>query len=179
MDEMPYVDQRGRIYKYGEFYPPELSLFAYNESSAQGHFPLDKEGAKEKGYRWREEDNQRNYQVTLKTTEIPADIDQVDDSILKEIIQCATPPEEKHLSNCVGAFRIIPAELKFYKKRGLPLPKYCPNCRRYQRLKYRNPLKLYRRKCMKEGCQNEFETTFAPDRPEIIYCEQCYNELVN
>lgn len=22
--------------------------------------------------------------------------------------------------------------------------------------------------------QNEFETSYAPDRPEIVYCEQCY-----
>ncbi|MDP3784615.1 MAG: hypothetical protein Q8R12_00870, partial [bacterium] len=23
-------------------------------------------------------------------------------------------------------------------------------------------------------CPNEFETTYAPERPEIVYCEQCY-----
>ena len=27
-------------------------------------------------------------------------------------------------------------------------------------------------------CPNEFETTFAPDRPEIVYCESCYNSEV-
>ena len=31
---------------------------------------------------------------------------------------------------------------------------------------------------MKPGCKNEFETSYAPDRPEIVYCEQCYNEEV-
>jgi len=25
---------------------------------------------------------------------------------------------------------------------------------------------------------NEFETSYAPDRPEIVYCEQCYNAEV-
>ena len=25
-----------------------------------------------------------------------------------------------------------------------------------------------------EPCPNEFETTYAPERPEIVYCEQCY-----
>ena len=24
-------------------------------------------------------------------------------------------------------------------------------------------------------CANEFETNYAPDRPEVVYCEQCYN----
>ena len=27
-------------------------------------------------------------------------------------------------------------------------------------------------------CNNEFETAFAPDRSEIIYCENCYNKEV-
>ncbi len=31
---------------------------------------------------------------------------------------------------------------------------------------------------MKEGCQNEFETSYAPDRPEIVYCERCYQQEV-
>jgi hypothetical protein len=30
----------------------------------------------------------------------------------------------------------------------------------------------------KNHCPNEFETTYAPNRPEIIYCEQCYNSEV-
>lgn len=27
-------------------------------------------------------------------------------------------------------------------------------------------------------CPNEFETTYSPDRPEIVYCEECYNAEV-
>jgi hypothetical protein len=27
-------------------------------------------------------------------------------------------------------------------------------------------------------CPNEFETTYSPDRPEIVYCEKCYNAEV-
>ncbi len=27
-------------------------------------------------------------------------------------------------------------------------------------------------------CPNEFETSFAPDRAEIVYCEQCYQAEV-
>ena len=29
-----------------------------------------------------------------------------------------------------------------------------------------------------EPCPNEFETTYSPDRPEIVYCEQCYQQEV-
>ena len=76
------------------------------------------------------------------------------------------------------AFRILPEDLKFYRRMNLPLPRLCPNCRHYQRLKQRNPLKLWHRKCMKEGCTNEFETSYAPNRPEIVYCEKCYQQEV-
>ena len=103
----------------------------------------------------------------------------VNNNITKEIIQCATTnQEEKEKYNCTEAFKIIPQELEFYKKLNLPLPRYCPNCRHHQRLKNRNPFKLYTRTCQKEGCHNTFQTTYSPDRPEIVYCEKCYNKEV-
>ena len=27
-------------------------------------------------------------------------------------------------------------------------------------------------------CTNEFETSYAPERPEIVYCESCYQKEV-
>ncbi len=29
-----------------------------------------------------------------------------------------------------------------------------------------------------QSCSNEFETSYVPDRKEIVYCEQCYNAEV-
>ena len=77
-------------------------------------------------------------------------------------------------------------ELSFYKKMNLPLPHLCPNCRHYQRLKQRNPLKLWHRQCMcdktnhdhEDKCVTEFETSYTPNKPEIIYCEKCYQQEV-
>ena len=111
-----------------------------------------------------------------------------------KIIECEHSGKCK--DQCTEAFKIIPEEFKFYKRMNLPLPRLCPNCRHYQRLKLRNPLKLWRTKCQCGGaasenglykntakhshgdghCANEFKTTYAPDRPEIIYCEQCYQQ---
>ncbi len=175
MNDMPYVDTKGRIYKYGEFFPPELSPFSYNETIAQEYFPLTKEEALKQGYKWKEKE-ERNYQIDIKTEDIPNDIKEVDDSIINKIIEC----EHKGTCNeqCTEAFKIIPDELSFYKRMNLPIPHLCPNCRHYNRLKQRNPLKLWHRKCMKENCTNEFETSYAPDRLEIVYCEKCYNQEV-
>src|SRR3989338_5272344 len=45
MKEMPYVDKVGRSYEFGEFFPGELSPFAYNETLALDYFPIGKEDA--------------------------------------------------------------------------------------------------------------------------------------
>ncbi len=172
MNNTPYVDKKGRIYKYGEFFPIELSPFDYNKSVAQEHFPLTKQQTIDQGYSWHDKPKPE-YNPTIKAKDLPDNIKDVDDSILKEVIQCSS-------SNCAGSgvFRIIPQELKFYKRMNLPLPHICPSCRMWERLKQRNPMKLYTRQCMNKGCTNTFQTTYAPDRPEIVYCEKCYNKEV-
>lgn len=183
INNMPYIDKMGRVHGYSEFFPSELSPFGYNETTAQEYFPLTKEEAIAKGFNWRDEDD-RNYQITKKPEELPDSVNDVDDSILNEVIAC--PHQGKCQEGCMTAFKILSEDLKFYKRMNLPLPRMCPNCRRYQRVKLRNPLKLWHRSCMcekenhehKGKCQNEFETTYSPDRPEIIYCEQCYNKEV-
>jgi hypothetical protein len=217
MNDMPYVDKKGRIYKYGEFFPPELSPFSYNETIAQEYFPLTKEQAIEQGYSWKDPE-ERNYKIQIPNDQLPDNIRDVEDDIVNKVIGCAhaqlstsqvdNPDRLEPACNeqCTTAFKIIPDELQFYRKMNLPLPRLCPNCRHYQRLKQRNPLKLWHRKCMCAGkkleirnekletshqyqntikhfhgdnsCPNEFETSYSPNRQEIIYCEQCYNAEV-
>ena len=76
----------------------------------------------------------------------------------------------------VGAFRLHPQELEFYKKMKLSAPVVCFPCRLKARLARRNPRKLWKRECMK--CSKDIETSYAPDRPEIIYCESCYQQEI-
>jgi hypothetical protein len=177
MDEIVYEDRRGKQYKYGEFFPPEFSPFAYNETIAQQYFPLDKEMANQQGYPWKQPE-ERHYQVTKKSEELPDNITDVEESILREVIHCATLKKERQKTGCTEAYKIIPQELEFYKKMSIPLPRYCPNCRNHQRLKNKNPLDLHKRTCAKKDCQTEFETTYSPDRKEIVYCERCYNNEI-
>jgi hypothetical protein len=66
MNNMPYVDKQGLIYKYGEFFPIEICPFAYNETTAQEFFPLDKEKALAMGYEWRDTEK-RNYTSLVKS----------------------------------------------------------------------------------------------------------------
>ena len=190
------IEQMTEAGEYGEFCPMELSMFAYNETVAQEYFPITKEEALAKDLRW-QDPNTKNYNITKAPEEMPDDIKDVEDNILTESIGCAHQAGCKH--GCTTAFRIIPRELEFYKRMNLPLPRLCPNCRYYRRLHALNPSKLWHRKCQCAGiesengvyknlanhhlhntnhCPNEFETSYAPERPEIVYCEKCYQQEV-
>jgi hypothetical protein len=183
MNDMPYVDKKGRKYFYGDFFPTEISQFDYNETSAQEFFPITQEEALTQGYSWKEE-KERNYKITIEPKDLPDNIKDVPDSIISEIIGCKHAGKCKE--QCTTAFRIIDAELKFYKSQNIPLPDLCPNCRHYQRVLDRNPVKLWHRTCMCDkthphhagNCEIKFETSYAPDRPEIVYCEKCYQQEV-
>jgi len=175
MDDMPYKDMRGNIYKFGEFFPDEISPFCYNETVAQELFPMSREKAITLGYHWKDPEK-REYKPTISADNIPDSIDDVKDSITNEVIECAH--KGVCSEQCSSAFKVTSTELEFYRRMGIPVPHLCPNCRHYQRLRQRNPLKLWHRQCMKEGCTNEFETSYSPDRLEIVYCEQCYQQEV-
>ena len=155
--------------EWGQFFPPELAPFTYNESLINDFFPLSKEEALNRGYKWQERATGTYGKETIKKGEIPISINAVNNNILDDILVC---------EECNKNFKIIEAELTFYKKMGLPIPHKDFECRHRDRMKKRNGMKLYHRSCMKEGCENEFETTYAPDRPEIIYCERCYQSEV-
>ncbi len=183
MNDMPYVDEKGRVFAYGEFFPYDLCPFGYNEGNAHDFFPISKEDALERGYNWKEKEK-KDYKVTIQSSDLLDNITDVSDDILKEIISC--PNNGDQMTQCTSAFKIVPAELQFYKQKNLPIPRYCPNCRHYERLKYRNPIKLWKRGCMCDKshahhvgqCSIEFETTYAPERTEKVYCEKCYQQEV-
>jgi len=168
MDKMPYIDKRDKIYKYGEFFPPEFSPFGYNETIINEYLPLSKKEAIEKGYNYKEK-IENKYIVTKKSEEIPDDIKDVSDSILNEVIECAVTKK---------VFKITPFELQFYRRMNIPIPRFHQDERYRRRFNLKNPMKLWHRNCMKEGCKNEFETPYASNRPEIVYCEKCYQQEI-
>ncbi len=176
MNDMPYVDKKGRVYKYGEFFPIEFAPFAYNQTNAQEFFPLEKKEIEDFGFRFKEVAD-KDYIPTITEESMPVLINDVPDSFTKEIIGCAEWGSQKSkIQNCTKAFRVTENELNFYKQHNLPLPHKCPNCRHFDRIKRRNSITLYDRGCMK--CNIQIKTSYAPDRPEIVYCEKCYQQEV-
>ncbi|MFA6190278.1 MAG: hypothetical protein WC711_02050 [Candidatus Staskawiczbacteria bacterium] len=168
MDKNPYIDSVGRTWHYGEFLPYDLSPFAYNESQAIQYFPLSKEAVLKNGWKWCDQVTS-NHNITLSADKVPDDIKDVEDSIVKEIMGC---------SLCGKAFKITSAELALLRRFKFPVSHLCSDCRHTERIARINPNKLWHRSCMKPGCTNEFETSYDPARPEIVYCEQCYQQEV-
>jgi hypothetical protein len=183
MREVPYTDTRGCRYYYGEFFPLELSPFPYADTVAQERFSLSDEEIESNGYVKCLPD-ERGHRATRRQEELPDSIAGVEDSITDDILECAHRGSCRQ--QCTSVFRITGQELAFYRKMNLPLPMLCHNCRHYERLGQQNPLKLWHRRCMcQKGhahgdapCPNEFETSYNPERPEIVYCESCYNSEV-
>jgi hypothetical protein len=173
MNNMPYKDSLGREFCYGSTFPTDMYGFAYNETIAQELFPITKEEALKSGYRW-VNFAAKNYNVTLKAENVPDSIEEVDEQILKEVIGCAHEGKCNH--QCTEAFKITLSEFNFYKRMGIPVPQLCPNCRHFERLAQRTPIKLFDRTCAK--CGKKIETSYAPDRPEIVYCKNCYQAEV-
>lgn len=175
--------------EYGKFFPPSFSPFKVNETLMWEFFPMDRATAKREGREWLAAPS-RNYEISIPSGKLPSVLS---DSIVEEIIEC----EHKGScnENCTTAFRIHPRELQLLKKLKLPLPRLCPNCRFLEQLRGLRLFETSTRSCMcnqlttsyqntakhfhgDQPCPNEFETSYAPEREEIVYCEECYQSEV-
>ncbi len=177
MNKMPYFDKKRNEYKYGEYFPIEISPFGYNETIAENYFPLSEKQILNEGYNYIEKEKPE-YKATFLAKDLPDHITNTNKDILNLIIEC---------DSCKRPYKIIQNEYLFLKKFNLPIPRKCFECRHQERFKKVNTPKLWHRKCMCEKknhfhgvkrCEIEFETSYAPDRPEIIYCEKCYQQEV-
>ncbi len=188
MDEMPYLDKTGNLYKYGEFFPIQFSPFGYNNTIAMEHFPMAKEEIEKNGYGWTDV-SRGEYKITKKISEIEVSIDDISDEVLKEVIEC---------EKCSKSYRILENELIFLRNEKLPIPTMCNDCRHERRISDRLSIHLYERYCMCAGstdqtnkhkntakhthgdneCGEKFKTGYSPESSEIVYCEKCYQQEV-
>lgn len=199
MSDMPYINEKGIEYRYGEGFPIEMAPLPYNNAWVQIFFPLTQEQARNNGYTWKDQ-SKTKHRITMTADRLPDHVNDTPDDITKEIIECEH--QGKCNDACTTAFRILPDELQFYRSMKVALPRMCPNCRYVRRFRWTNVPGLSHRKCMCAGsqsdepridgqkqysnesshfhstdhCPNEFETAYLDDRKEIVYCQQCYNQ---
>ncbi len=148
--------------EWGEFFPFSVCPISYNESIAQDYFPLDESRARALGARW------TNVRLEPgQPTPIPDSIRDCGDDIVGKTLTCAATGK---------SYKLTPQEFGFYKRKEIPAPDTCFFARHRERFLRRNPRHLWKRPCMK--CGMEMKTSFAPERPEIVYCETCYQKEV-
>jgi len=158
------VEYMKKTGEFGEFFPAYVSCFGYNESTANLYYPLTKEEAIPQGFKWTEiPENHYQGEKTILAGELTDDIKEVSEDILSRPIQCEKSGK---------LFKITPKEFAFYKRHNLPIPRLHSEERHAIRLAMRNPKKLWGRVCMK--CGKCIETSYAPERLEKVYCEECY-----
>ncbi len=160
------IDHIKKTQEWGEFFPMSISPFGYNETFASLYYPMTQSKVEERWWNW------SSYEAPLPKVDkiipankLPKDIKQIPDDILNWAIECEVTKKP---------FRVIRQELEFYRKHKLPIPKRHPDQRHIDRMKLRNPRKLYDRNCDK--CSKDMQTSYAPERPEKVYCEACYNK---
>jgi CxxC-x17-CxxC domain-containing protein len=153
-----------RTGEWGEFFPAVHSVYDYNETMAVENFPLSRAEALKQGFRWRDApDEVPKVAKIIPSEQLPDNIADIPDDILNWAIRC--PATQR-------PFKLVKQELDFYRMLKLPVPRLHPDERHRRRMALRNPRKLWTRKCAK--CGKDMQTTYAPERPETVYCEECY-----
>lgn len=181
IDEQMKTDEN-----YGQFFSPDIAPFGYNETLAKEYYPLSRDEALSRGYRWQESTTGTFGKETITEENIPKSIISTPDSITGDILACTL---------CGKNFRITEAELSFYRRMGIPLPHQDFECRHQARMHSRTPRKLFDGACMcaRDGhghpsassgptagkCAETFKTPYSPTTSATIYCENCYQREVS
>lgn len=161
------IDHMRKTGEWGQYFPHAASPFAYNETVAMDFFPLTRDQTAARGWQWKEEELQsQNYMGPDAV--IPDTIGEVDDAITDKVLTCSETGKK---------YKITPKEMSFHKKQNIPLPRMCPDERHRKRMALKSQRMLYTRLC--NHCGATLETTFAPDRPEIVCCEHCYLSAIS
>lgn len=145
--------------EWGEFFPFRLTPCAYNETVAMEYFPLNKEQVLKIGATWK--DLEDDTVAASESFTPPNDIREVNADICQQVLRCETTGRK---------YKIMPAELIFYKRMKVPIPRRHPDQRHYDRLALHNFYKLNEGRC--DQCGAVVHTPYASTLR--VLCEQCY-----
>ncbi len=142
--------------EWGEFFPIDISPFAYNEAIVNEYLPLSKEQALARGYRWKDYEvypqveRTKHYETTTITP--------------KDILYCEATNKP---------FKLTAAEINYYQRMNLPLPVFCPDYRHESRMQKRARRRLMEGKC--QGCQKSIQSANF-QLSKNVFCDGCYRD---
>lgn len=144
--------------EWGEFFPIELSPFAYNETLAYTFFPLTEPQVAERGWRWAEKEER----VSDQATTLPDSIHDAGDDVVGSVVVCEQTGKP---------YRLIAKEIEFYRKMGVPIPRICFAARTRRKLDGRGGIELFGRRC--SGCAAEVDSPYPEERFPAVLCAAC------
>ena len=154
--------------EYGEFFPSEISPFAYNETQAQVYFPKSKDEVIANGFTWKDDLPGTYGKETIQPESIPDSIMDVPDSYIKEVFKCIRSGRN---------FNVPEFELAFYKRYNIPFPRLHPDERYKDRIALRPERKLYDGICAIS--KEPIKVTYSPKhRPKMIVSDEIYKKEV-
>ncbi|TSC98276.1 MAG: Uncharacterized protein Greene101449_974, partial [Candidatus Peregrinibacteria bacterium Greene1014_49] len=148
--------------EWGEFFPMQDSIFAYNHSMAHRYFPMSKEEACAHGLPWYEEKPVANAGNALAPEQIPDSVPSEDTTMLLNSASSAR------------AFSVTAQELRRYRKLEAPLPRLTYDERMEKRAGIIGGMTLFDRTCAKTG--KPIRTTIPPEAPWIVWDKEVYEE---
>lgn len=154
--------------EYGEFFDLSMGLMPYQSSSGGYYFPMTEEEMKQRGIPFYPEPESRfpeGVRILDARKEVPGNIKDVTDEVLKHAIRCETSGK---------AFRITPSELQFYRRMGIPIPTKHPWQRMIERRDREFPFALYEFSCPR--CKETSLSVYTQEEQKKyrILCEKCY-----
>lgn len=145
--------------EWGENFPAIMSPIAYNHSLAQRYFPLSQQDVERRGLRWHEESS-RDVSQSIDPSQLPDKLPETNDTVIVRSSESHRP------------FKITSQEIQKYRQLRVPLPRRTYDERMEERIAILGGVKIFSRSCAK--CQKPISTSYSPERPEIVYCEECY-----
>ena len=83
------IDHMKTTNEWGEYFPFELSPFAYNETVAHEYYPLTKEEVEKRGFKWKEmKDEIPKVEKIISASQLPDTIEDIPDDVLNWAIKC-------------------------------------------------------------------------------------------
>ena len=150
-----------RTGEWGEFFPAHLSPFGYNETRAPDFYALTREQALKRRLSWREDEEPGFY--LGPRYEIADDIREVGEEVCAKVLSCERSGR---------SYKVIPPELQYYKKWGIPLPVSSPDERYRARMAKRRKRSIHEAACTK--CGDAVLTSCSAENKAPVYCERCY-----
>lgn len=121
------IEYMKRTGEWGEFFPAKYSHFGYNQTMNMVKYPLTKVEALRQGFSWSDYETPfPQVEKIIPAEKLPDDITKIPDDIVNWAVRCEVTKRP---------FRITKAELEFYRRHNLPIPRKHPDIRYMERTK--------------------------------------------